>query len=124
MPGRGRTTLVVMLVGALASACFGPEEKTKLICRQGTSLKLFFSMFNAHGGKHASMDLPATDAAGVCQKMSEAALEMGLKVERISPTEINVVGTDRVTIVYIYPEGSSRGQDAVSHMIDQEPVKQ
>ena len=46
-----------------------------------------------------------TDAAGVCDKMSGAAIQMGLKVERVSRTALVITGTDHLIITYIYPEG-------------------
>src|SRR5215472_2064153 len=80
---RWRGVAAVVLIGALAGGCFGPELKTKLVCKAGVSAEVPFSMFNAHGGKHSSSELMPTDAAGVCDKMREAAIQMGLKVEQI-----------------------------------------
>jgi len=91
---RLRAVSGIVLIGALMGACFGPELKTKLVCRAGVPAEVFFSMFNAHGGKHSSSQLMSTDAAGVCDKMSDAAIQMGLKVERVSRTALVVTGTD------------------------------
>lgn len=95
---------IVALLGLAASAMLagcGPEPRTKLTCVNGTSEKLFFSMFNAHGGKHVSLDLNPGDAAGVCDQMANAARQMGFQVERTAPTELIVTGTDHVIIVYV-----------------------
>jgi len=103
---RLRGVAAVVLVGALTGGCFGPELKTKLVCKAGVTAEVPFSMFNAHGGKHSSSELMPTDAAGVCDKMREAAIQIGLKVEQVSRTTLAITGTDHLIIVYIHPENS------------------
>jgi hypothetical protein len=83
-----------------------PGFKTKLVCQAGVSAKVYFSMFNAHGGKHSSSELAPTGAAGVCGKMREVAIQMGLEVESESPTVLVITGTDRLIITYIHPDNS------------------
>lgn len=101
-----------------ASACLaacGETQKTKLVCVGGAPDGVFFSFFDArHGGKPASMDLPRTDARGVCDKMAAAAKEIGLKVERTNETTLLITGTDLVRVVYIHP-GDTPFQSPTRH---------
>src|SRR4051812_35884042 len=94
---------------ALLGGC-SPPEQTRLECVAGASDKLFFTMFNPFRRiTPASGNIEPTDAAGVCDIMSDAAKRLNLQVERVNPTTLLISGTRRVDIVYIAKGGSLWG---------------
>jgi hypothetical protein len=97
----------LVIVLSLGSACGpNPSLQTKLTCTSGEAVALpepaTFVMTDEHKTSRSTA-LKLSDpgnASAVCDQMSEAAVKIGFKVERLSPTTLMITGTDRLSIVF------------------------